>query len=646
MKKYLALLLALVMVFALFAGCSSSSGNTTEPAPAAETTPAAAEPAPATEEPAPAAETAPAAEEPASATEPAPAAAEPAPAEEPSAVAPPSADAVSAISYPLEGNPEIVFWTSIRTPHGFFIPSMEWNDMLCMPAFREQTGADFQIISINDTIASEQYNLMVASGDWPDYSQVAQFYTGGLAQAYEDDVILELDDELLSQNAPDYYVILNQLSQQDYAYTLTNGTQMAVYTIADGVTRDQGLVTRADWYEEMGSPELNSLEAVEKYLYDIKAAHDTESTIEVQAGAALTDFNDVFGMYIPSYSGSDLAVYVIDDQVITPYTLDEYRTYLEWVVQLYADKIIYQDFYSLDQTVYNRFQDIANDQIGLWNDGADSLSTPNMYRPDGAEPLVMKPLPAVTDGDGVNNFGSYRSVVGNSYSIYADADAETVLQFFNYFFTHDGYILANYGIQGDSYDTMEESYYINEDGEYCYTALIIDNIRGTMPSNALDAYVGTHVPCYSLAEKMFTTFADYKLEAVNLWSYQPLTYELEYPTGAGLTSEEQDQLTNPVSDMMTVISEEVLSMIIGSKPLNDDTWAAYVARVESMGLDNVLSIYQNAYEEYQRGERYNVSASAGPGGPAPGGGGAPGGEGGAPGGEGGAPEGEGGMPPG
>ena len=37
--------------------------------------------------------------------------------------------------------------------------------------------------------------------------------------------------------------------------------------------------------------------------------------------------------------------------------------------------------------------------------------------------------------------------------------------------------------------------------------------------------------------------------------------------------------------------------------LNDDTWTEFVDTCNSMGLPEIIEVYQNAYDEYQAGER-------------------------------------------
>ena len=146
-RKLFALLLALALMLALFAGC----GKTETPAQTPAETPAEA---PAEEAPAEAP-----AEEPAQAPAEEPAAApEEATAEDGTFVSP------GGIAYPLsDGSREVSYWASFG---GFWVEYLEsFDDMLLLPYITDLTGVKYRFIEVSESAATEQFSLMVASGD-------------------------------------------------------------------------------------------------------------------------------------------------------------------------------------------------------------------------------------------------------------------------------------------------------------------------------------------------------------------------------------------------------------------------------------------------------------------------------------------------
>ena len=71
----------------------------------------------------------------------------------------------TSIEYPIaDGNQVLTLWTDFQEEA--YLKSQ--NDFPIMPAMREATGIDFRFVEVSKSAASEQFNLMIASGEWPD----------------------------------------------------------------------------------------------------------------------------------------------------------------------------------------------------------------------------------------------------------------------------------------------------------------------------------------------------------------------------------------------------------------------------------------------------------------------------------------------
>ena len=75
------------------------------------------------------------------------------------------------IEYPIsDGSVTFTFWNEML---GLFSSEMaEWNDNICMPYAEEATGIHENVITVTDMSAREQFSLMIASGDWPDFMEL------------------------------------------------------------------------------------------------------------------------------------------------------------------------------------------------------------------------------------------------------------------------------------------------------------------------------------------------------------------------------------------------------------------------------------------------------------------------------------------
>jgi putative aldouronate transport system substrate-binding protein len=507
------------------------------------------------------------------------------------------AAAPDTITYPLTPDDnQITFYQQLGQGIISVLPS--YNDSYIDQTVEEATGIDMQFVEVSDTVINEQYSLMIASGDWADVISCDQYYAGGTAQAYADEVIMDLSD-LVYDNCPSYYNALYQTNEASIMNVTVEGKILGIYSIKDRAYTDSGEMTRADWLEALNLEVPKTLDQLNEVLYAFKNAYGCSYTVKCDSTGVL-EFVGAFDTELASLSGSDLSVFVKDDgQVESGYISDGYREYLEWFAGLYRDGIINPDFYST-----TLFPDVFNGLVGsgdmaFWNSMADGLSNIYSYADDENFAQVAVPTIVRDEGD-VNTFLDEEVLAGgrsSGYSITTSCeDPELVLQFFNYFFTDAGAMLRNYGVEGDTYTK-------NADGSVSYTELVTNNDLGMTMNNALNYYTCVQVcPGMSLADSLWACYNDEAIAAMEAW--EPVgTSDNVYPKGAALTTEEQDGINNRVSDIISGASEQILKFMTGSVELNDDTWNAYLADMTQMGIQDVLAVYQNAYDGYLAGER-------------------------------------------
>ena len=621
-KKTLALLLVLALLAALFAGCGSSTAAT-ETAAEAEPAAAAAEAQPAAE-----AETAAAAAE----TEAAPEAeavvqteADITAPEAPSGVdvsTVPSLDggvtyvSPCGVEYPIgDGSQSVSFWTSFG---GFWIEYLEtYDDMLLLPYITDQTGVNYDFIEVSESAATEQFSLLVASGDWPDTIQATDYYTGGLGQAYEDEFIADLTD-LLPDCAPDYYAALNGTNETTVKSLLTDGMNLAVYAIKDAAYSDRGGALRGDWAEALGYDpaalaEEITLSDFTDLLYAMQETYASDTTLYMATGASSAAVGQAFGVSLPSISSpTSLTVFRNDGEIVCSFTQEGFRDYLEWFHTLYSDKIINNEFYVADMTEIEMFTEIAAGQIGAWTTAANVIDGVLDYT---EEAIVTTAIPSIIADDArgqITEWGSDTVLADNKgYSVCADCeDIETVLRFYNYFFTEPGAVFCNYGVEGLTWD-------YTEDGTIDYNDKIYNDPEGISPMVAQNLYTFSMMPRFMYVSTQYTFYTDASLVALDTWMVREYQALHNIPTDASLTTAETSSISNEVNDILAYTSEMILKFMTGTEELTDDSWTAYCDQCEKLGLSKCLEVYQNAYDEYLRGDRVAEASSGSDGGSAP-----------------------------
>jgi putative aldouronate transport system substrate-binding protein len=582
MKKVWMILLSMLLVLQLCSGC----GQTAQESVAESTDTSTTEPAAVSESQAPAEEAEPAQSQPAQEAAPAEAAEpEPEP-EEPASI------------YPLTGDDlTITMWTAFQTQTGMVEGYADWP---VVQQLFSNTGVTVDFHQVAQNAAGEQFNLMIVSGDWYDIIRnLPQYYSGGVATAYEEDVILDLTD-LVDTVMPNYTAALALEDGNRVNISNDDGRLLFISKVQDEVLSDTGMTVRQDWMDALGLEDPETVDQLKDVLVAFQTEYGASSPIMVSSGSYGTLLANVFGVagYDPDSPSSIL--YQVDGQVQCGIIQDAYREYLTTMRDWYAEGLFSKDFMSITSNPKDPTSGemIANNQVGVWSaptkawDGYLSSATdPDMRL--GAIGTILK------DADSLDHFADTSSAVStNGAWCISTTAADPVLcaQFIDYMFTEEGYYLLNYGIEGESYEM--------ENGEPVWNTAYLQQLadeHGIGINTVAQGYYGIigdmmGVQCM---RQLFPFYDADTLDAITTWSDHTKVGDSYYlPTGfMSLTTEESAEAAQLLADITTYCSEHIAKFITGDEDI-DAMWDTYVSTLQSMDLDRVIEIYQASYERY------------------------------------------------
>jgi putative aldouronate transport system substrate-binding protein len=289
------------------------------------------------------------------------------------------------------------------------------------------------------------------------------------------------------------------------------------------------------------------------------------------------------------------------DEVMSGWTTDGYREYLEWVLNLMDEGVLYKDFLSLDSDrgVTNTAQ--GSGQVAVWQANADKMEEILGYTDDpnfavAAVPRIAADPTATYEWNDEVALVSSRS--GFSMSSTCE-NPELVCQWQNYFWTTEGYLMANYGVEGESYHMDGDTPVFDWDSPVTVTGKNAPNAEMAQNLFTMMRFVGY----YQDNDMLLPTFSDTALDAVELWTLDDSTDDRNYPSAITFTAEENDEIDQYQGDLLTYTAETCLKFLDGALELNDDTWNEFVSTCDEMGLGEITAVYQNAYDEYVAGER-------------------------------------------
>lgn len=568
MKKLFALLLAVLLILGCFAGCGGSDASNVEAAVSEAKESAVAEaPAPEPEE------------------VPVEASAEASVAEvevieEPKVV----------IEYPIEGDVTISVWKPFETMmFGELMSS--FYEMPMHQNIVDATGVNLEYVSVSDIGSYEQFNLMIASGDWCDLTNLS-YYTGGLAKAYEDNLCYDLTD-YLDEYMPDFKAALEdlkELSENGYKSTRTDsGEILAAYTIYDEYVQEQGLVYRSDWAEEAGLEDLVTLADLETYLEYTTNTYAPQFGMTASNGGIIDGITGAFNTVSFDASGSsaNLGLYLEDGAVVSAITADTTKEYIRWFNKMYEMGAIYSDFFNMSTGPDWVNSYFSGDDVAISFLRSDKIST--IVNDSTTEGFALRPTTSIIRNEGDTfTFGDLQTVVMANFSIMSTTEhLEECLYFLNWFYTEDGYELSNYGEEN-------LSFVYNEDGSVSFTDIIVNSTYRNKVQ-VKNIYGAMIYPFVKDVDSFFYTYADIEQEAMDIWSQISDESRLPAFELAGDTASEVSTLA---SDIVSYAATQVMKWFVGEEELTDEAWDTYVATCESMGIADAVAIYQEGYESF------------------------------------------------
>lgn len=568
-KRLLALVLALAMALGLLAGCG--------------TQPAAVSSVPE--------ETVQAPEEPAAPTQEAPApAGEPAPAE-PSAEEPVPEPELPQVEYPLTTE-DVTFELWYPFPGDLSDIMEEYlgqgkNSVL--RAARETTGVGLSFILQSVNAATDNFNLMVASGDYPDLIfNPSSYYTGGMDKAVADEVFVDLTD-MVPELAPNYYSLVTSDETTLAEATTASGKFVEIMRLeSDYVKPSTGLVIRQDWLDDLGMDVPVTLDELHDVLTAFK---DEKGAVEplgmtytgILDGDEIASAFDAYGTY-SAFMGA-YPICVREGQVAFGWKEDEMKAYLALIRQWYAEGLLGKDFY-IENTGHGiDYSKTTTDMCGVFLNDYFQLDLLESFMQDPNASLVAMAAPVQEPGQTLH-FGSAQSKIsGFSWAITTDcSDPALALQYADYYFTEEGSRMCNYGIEGEGLE-------YDENGEPRYTELVYNNPDHSMRETQV-MYTLTVGPFVEVETRGDIAYGERSIAARDIWGEN--VDDLYTLPGVSLDADQASEVANIMGDLMTYASGKITEFIIGADSL--DNWDAYISQLESFQVDRVTEIYQEAYD--------------------------------------------------
>jgi len=436
----------------------------------------------------------------------------------------------------------------------------------------------------------EQFNLIIASGEYPDiFTDMWNDYTGGGAKALADNVIIPLN-ELIDEYAPNIKAAMEEYPE---SFRYVTNEQGEIYGIPMVFTDNIQLVSwgvnlRKDWLDDVG---MEVPSTVNEYYEVLKAFRDEKG--------ATSPFTITFthlknSRFLAGAYGVSTTFYQENGTIKFGPMENGYKEYLKTLNRWYEEGLLDRDFATIDDNT--RGAKMLNGQAGMswapskggvasWNQGLQEKN-PNAV-------VVGAPYASLEKGENVG-FGQINPPGSMSCAISSSCKNQTAaIKFLDYLFSEEGRRLLNFGIEGESYTMV--------DGKPVYTDLILKSADMPVLSK-LNMYATSAEGNSGLATVADVDFllqinavTPHVTEALQTWSSSN-TFEHEIP-GIIPLSEDSSQYAAVMNEVTTYTDEMFLKFVMGQESI-DDKFDDYVENIKAKGIDKAVAIMQKAYDSF------------------------------------------------
>ena len=495
--------------------------------------------------------------------------------------------------YPMEGNPKFTYWIRLETNISPLVNNAGETNWAKL--WQERTGVELTFEhpagTTNDQLI-EALNIVFASGNYPDIIHFDfSLMPGGVQKLYNEGIIHKLTEYIDGANPemPNLKAALESKEEWDY---LTRADDSEIYRIPplmDGVLLaiSQGAIVRNDLLKKYNLSPPETIAEWDNVLTTIMKNGD------VEIGFIHEQYSRFLELWVRAWGITD-AFYQRDGVVKFGPMEPEYKEFMATMADWYARGLIDQNFINgkrQDQdAAYSSgraFATMASGGQGL------GVFIPLLEQNLPEAELLAIPRPVLNHGDQVSDLPVWlvksqgQAVITSNVK---DDRMAQALRFMDYYYSEEGQVLSNWGIEG-------ESFYYDSDGKPHYGEEITNHPdRSFAQSLAFWCLVNTNGP-FMQQEGYIIDYWQHPIQrdAFTAW-HKNLKYDSGNLDATTFTAEEASEFSRVYRDIKSYVDENTQLFIRGDKPLSE--FDSFVADLEKMNVAQAIQLRQDAYDRF------------------------------------------------
>lgn len=472
----------------------------------------------------------------------------------------------------------------------------------------------------------EQFSLMLGTGSYTDVMEIT-YSQAGVSTLFADDVIRDLAP-YVDEYMPNFSAFLNAPENADVKEALYD-SEGHLFTIPMGVrTRDElrwgGMVYRRDILDTMTGGNVafpsgnENPTTVEDWEYMLEQYSNYFAASGMADYACLILPAEGFFATGELLTGFDTAAdFFVDDNGEVKYgpTQEGFYNYLVKMKEWFEKGYIYKDFASRTNDVFYlpntalTYGGAAGIWFGMSGQLDDVMSMPDYNLIVDVKPMAS-PLGEGCDKllavSGLENGRANQNQQGFVVST-ACSEEKTIrfLTLSDYLFSEEGMMLRSYGLTADQ-GAADNKYYqegnlaggaYTVDGDkFTYAEPMVPGVGEIATQNRALSYLGGRLPGLLNSDHEFEYTSESSKNASEIWKGEGIANN--YPGAIAFEVDDNDVTTDNYSSYHDYLVTMVPKFIMGTEELTPDTFAAFVEKMNDLGVTENTEIYQKYYDAF------------------------------------------------
>ncbi len=555
-KRVLALVLAVAMLTSILAGCGNSSNSSSSPASTPETS---------------------------SST----------PASEPASTpAEPASGNVNLEGYPIVNEPITVSMMGMRAGiHG------DWDKMEFFDIMAEKTGINFTYDTPATEVFTEKKNLAMNGGTYPEVMFGAGLTTNEQVKYGSQGILLPLED-LIDQYCPNIQAMFDAKPGTRASITAPDGHIYALCQVAFSPLMSTAMWVNREWLDKLEVDPEDLPTDVDGFFDLMVRFRDEDPNGNGEKDEiplnVFDDSNKGDGLYnqmLPYFGVMGPEIYVDDNGTIHYGAIDDNaKVAFEFFNKLWTENIVTHEMFT-----HGSADAIAQGAEGLNGAGYHALPRFVFGNMEPEKEATYPIMPALSSS--VNPEQTCVRGTGITQGVFALTDkcseetAIAMMRWVDYLYGEEGSWLIHYGPEGHIWEVSP-----NDPSLHVY-------IQPTDGRNVEEVRGGEITPDCGVACPKWVrdttegAWDDVQQQARIAWSDKNLNpYNKIRLPEMFLTDEEQSVVDMYSTDLTKYRQENEAKFVTGEKSF--DEWDSFVDGMKSMGVDELISTYQQAYDRW------------------------------------------------